>query len=280
MNASEILAKLAKEYPLLYLNPDTTDQDTYKQVVLKGEEPPAKSLAHYRGNPADRLDIMETPVGPVRVLTLGNRQDFELVLRGLMAAKNGPLEKIPKSTGGSMVMVFNWGRIHAHLAKFPPEQQQAAFQEFISVRENYLDMLVVLSRGPYSNVSADTAGYPEQEWLEISDTIRRYHELTHVICRKRWPDRIHPVRDELIADAVGLYAAYGEFDPEKAMMFLGIRDGAYTGGRLENYTDQPREITPAVCRELSAIRQIIGSLPGAAPFDLLPSLMSAENGLA
>ena len=176
-----------------------------------------------------------------------------------------------------MVMVFNWGRIHAHLAKFPPEQQQAAFQEFISVRENYLDMLVVLSRGPYSNVSADTAGYPEQEWLEISDTIRRYHELTHVICRKRWPDRIHPVRDELIADAVGLYAAFGRFEIRLEELFLGIREDRYTGGRLENYTGSPGQAAAAVSAALERIRTAVSAQPGAEPFALIPALMAAAE---
>ena len=75
---------------------------------------------------------------------------------------------------------------------------------YTAVKENYLDRLVVLSRGPYSNVSASEAGCGEKEWLVLSDTIRRYHELTHVICRRLYPDDIDAVRDELIADAVGI----------------------------------------------------------------------------
>ena len=67
----------------------------------------------------------------------------------------------------------------------------------------------MLSWGPYSGVSAEAAGCSEEEWLALSDTIRRYHELTHVICRRLYPEDVDPVRDELIADAVGLYAAYG-----------------------------------------------------------------------
>ncbi len=98
-------------------------------------------------------------------------------------------------------------------------------------------MLIVLSRGLYSNVSASEMGLTEDEWLVRSDMIRRFHELTHVICRRLYPDDIQPVRDELIADAVGLYAAYGHFETEKEMRFLGIRNGHYEGGRLETYTD-------------------------------------------
>ena len=136
---------------------------------------------------------------------------------------------IPASQGAAMLTVFNWPRIKAHLSLFPEEEQTAAFKRFTSCRENYTDMLVILSRGPYSNVSAQEMGLTEDEWLVRSDMIRRFHELTHVICRRLYPNDIQPVRDELIADAVGLYAAYGHFDTEKEMRFLGIRNGHYEG---------------------------------------------------
>lgn len=273
---SDILAALASDYPLLYLNPDVDAQETYRRVVLRGEEPEAKSLAHYTGDAHDRMETVDTPAGPVRVVTLGNRQDFELVMRGLMAAKNGPKAPIPESQGAAMLTVFNWSRIHTHLARFPEKEQSAEFKRFTSVKENYLDRLVVLSRGPYSDVSAETFGCAEDEWLALSDTIRRYHELTHVICRWLYPDDIDPIRDELIADAVGLYAAYGRFDPETEKLFLGIRDGQYVGGRLENYTDEPEKLACRVSKQLERIKSIVDAHTGAEPFALIPSLMKAE----
>ena len=110
----------------------------------------------------------------------------------------------------------------------------------------------------------------------MSDTIRRYHELTHVICRRLYPDNIDPVQDELIADAVGLYAAYGRFDPEKEKLFLGIRGGRYIGGRLGNYTGDPETIIDLVISELDRIRFIVDAHCGAEPFALIPVLMKAE----
>jgi len=181
---SDILAALAGEYPQLYLNPDSDAQETYRRVVLRGEEPETTRLNHYRGSEFDRMETVDTPAGPVRVVTLGDRWDFELVLRGLMAAKNGPKAPIPASQGAAMLTVFNWPRIRAHLAAFPEEEQAAEYKRFTSVKVNYTDMLVVLSRGPYSGVSASAMGLTEGEWLARSDTIRRYHELTHVICRR------------------------------------------------------------------------------------------------
>ena len=288
-----VLEHLAADYPQLYLNPDIDSQEAYRNVVLRGAAPEHKSLAHYRGDAADREETVNTPAGSVRVVTLGNRQDFELVMRGLMAAKDGPKTEVPMSQGASTLALFNWPRIHAHLEKFPAEEQAAAFKRFTAVKENYIDHLVVLSRGPYSGVAAEAAGllmaapglsadaaglsaadgYGEKEWLDISDTIRRYHELTHVVCRRLYPGDIEPIRDELVADAVGIYAAYGHFDPAMEMLFLGLSDGVYTGGRLGNYTDRPGEIAGPVCQALGRIKAVVDSRRGAAPFDLIEELM-------
>ena len=270
---TKLMETLAADYPQLCMNPDTDSQEAYRRVVLRGEEPEAKSLAHYRGDPADREEVMETPAGSVRVVTLGNRQDFELALRSLMAAKDGPLTPIPASQGAAMLTLFNWPRIHAHLALYPEEERAAEFKRFTAVRENYIDMLVLLSRGPYSHVDAAAVGETEAAWLEHSDTIRRYHELTHVICRRLCPGDVAPIRDELAADAVGLIAAYGRFDPETEKLFLGIRDGRYVGGRLGNYTDIPEALTGAVCAALERIRATVEKQAGTEPFRLIPALM-------
>ena len=274
---SSVLERLAADYPQLYLNPDTVTQESYRRVVLRGETPQAKSLTHYRGDPADREEVMETPAGSVRAVTLGNRQDFELALRGLMAAKDGPEAVIPESQGAAMLTVFNWPRIHANLALYPEEERAAEFKRFTAVRENYVDMLVLLSRGPYSHVDAAAVGETEAAWLEHSDTIRRYHELTHVICRSIYPGDIAPIRDELVADAVGLYAAYGCFDPETEKLFLGIRDGRYVGGRLGNYTDAPESLTEAVGDALERVRATIDNQTETEPFQLIPALMQAAE---
>ena len=277
MSKTSVLEHLAVDYLQLYLNPDTDSREAYRGVVLRGEEPEAKSLAHYRGDPADREEVMETPAGSVRVVTLGNRLDFELALRGLMAAKDGPEAVIPESQGAAMLTVFNWPRIHAHLALYPEEERAAEFKRFTAVRENYVDMLVLLSRGPYSHVDAAAVGETEAAWLEHSDTIRRYHELTHVICRSIYPGDVAPIRDELVADAVGLYAAYGCFDPETEKLFLGIRDGRYVGGRLGNYTDAPESLTEAVCDALERVRATIDNQTETEPIQLIPALMQATD---
>ena len=273
MSDISVLKSLAEEYPQLYLDPDKDTQDAYKKVVLRGDMPKEKKLDHYFGDEADKSIIADTPAGNVRVVTLGNRNDFELVVRGLMAAKNGPSEEVPASQGAAMFTVFNWPRINRHLDSFPDEERAAEFKRFTSVKENYIDMIVVLSRGPYSNVDAATAGYGTDEWLELSDTIRRYHELTHVICRRKYPEDINAVRDELVADAVGIYAAFGSFDVKMEKLFLGITGEQYTGGRLGNYTDEPGKIVETVCDALGRIKMIVDEKKGKEPFELIPELM-------
>ena len=273
MGAVNVIDGLAREYPLLYLNPDVDSQDAYRRVVLGGEDPGKSDLSHYAGDACDRDEALETPVGAVRVVTLGNRRDFELVVRGFMAAKSGPLDQVPESQGAATLTTFNWTRIREHLSRFPESEQAAEFKRFTAAKENYVDTLVVLSRGPYSHVGAGAMGLPEGEWLELSDTIRRYHELTHVICRRLYPDDVDAIRDELVADAVGLHAAFGRFDPEVEELFLGIRDGRYVGGRLENYTDDPCGEAGRVAEELVRIREVIDHHPCTEPFELIPALM-------
>ena len=270
---NEILEKLSADYPLLYLNPDTNTQEEYCHVVLQGKEPPTKCLDHYMGDAHDQLETVDTPAGSVRVLTLGNRRDFELVLRGLMAAKEGPLTAVPASQGAAMLTVFNWPRIKAYLAPFSIMEQAAAFKRFTAIKENYLDLLVVLSRGPYSGVEAAVLGFAEDKWLSLSDKIRRYHELTHVICRRLYPDDIDSIRDELVADAVGLYAAFGYFDPEMERRFLGISENRYVGGRLGNYTQEPEKLAEQIEARFESIRQAVEEQAGAEPFALIPVLM-------
>ena len=270
---TQVLEALAHDYAQLYLDPDRDSQDTYRRVVLSGGEPVTKQLDHYAGSEHDLLETVETPAGPVRLLTLGNRQDFELVVRNLMAAKNGPLAPVPKSQGAATFMVFNWPRIKRHLAQFPEDEQKAEFRRFTSVRENYIDMLIVLSHGPYSNVGAAEMGVSGERWLELSDAIRRYHELTHVICRRLYPDDVDAVRDELIADAIGLHAAFGHFDPTMEERFLGIRDRRYVGGRLENYTEEAELLAPSIATDLRRMRDVIDAHPGAESFALIDPLM-------
>lgn len=281
--ATETLAEI---YPQLYLDPEREEKDAYRKVVLQGERPTSRDLSHFRQDPQDRMETVETPAGPVVVVSLRNRADYEVFVRCMMAAKEGPKAPIPASQGASTLVAFNWPRIDAHREQFMKEQHAAGvedpdwsaeFSRFISVPANYQDLLVVLSWGPYSNVNAAEAGQTADNWLETSYAIRKYHELTHVICRRLYPKRIDAVWDELVADAVGIYAALGRYDAELEKRCLGITGDRYSGGRLENYSDDAARLAGAVSEMLDRFSEIIGEHPDAAPFDLIPVLQEQQE---
>ena len=90
-------------------------------------------------------------------------------------------------------------------------------------------------------------------------------------------DDIDAVRDELIADAVGLYAAFGRFDPEKEKLFLGIKDSHYIGGRLENYTPEPEKMIDSVIAELDRMKNVIDVRTYMEPFTAIRVLMKKSS---
>lgn len=242
-----VLETLAQTYRQLYLDPAKEGADeAYRQIVKRGGEAPEQTLAHFRASEEATLEVVETPAGKVQVVTFPDRRDFETFIQ--IMANRCVIREIPKTQGASILDgVINWRRIEAHQKVFLEEAKKkgesepdwsAEFKRFTSDKENYTDALVVLSVGPYSGLDASAAGYPEEEWIAYSHLIRKYHECTHFICRRLYPEKIDALWDELVADAVGIYAAFGRFDRGLSERFLGIENGRYTGGRLENYLEK------------------------------------------
>jgi len=291
------VAELAEIYPQLYLDPDRCSIDEYKATVLSGDRPDTGDLSHFVCDERDTAERIMTPAGEALVVTLYDRRDFEIFVRCMMAAKEGPEKPIPRTTGASTLVAFNWPRIFAHREKFLREQREAGvadpdwnaeFKRFTAVKENYIDTFIVLSRGPYSNVTAEAASasagadMSEEEWIEKSDAIRKYHELTHFVCRKLYPDRIDAVWDELVADAAGIYAAFGHYDRGLEELFLGIRGGEYTGGRLENYLKEGEDmdgLVPGVRAVLDEFENIAEHSAGKDVFGFMLALEERQGDL-
>ena len=229
---SEVIENLAQIYKQLYLRPGE-GASMYGAVIKLGLEPEPKDLSHFITDPKDTCLYSVTPAGDIRVITLNNRKDFETFLI-IMGNKCREYE-IPATQGACILDgVINRPR---YLAGDP----------------DFKDAIVILSVGPYSGVSYDRTPFTEDEWIRLSHTIREYHECTHFVCRRMFREKIDPIWDELIADAVGIIAATGSYDTALANTFLGITDGKYTGGRLENYTD-PNEILPRVISTIESIK--------------------------
>lgn len=302
IHGADVLTSLAKIYQQLYIAPGDGSTEKYDDAVKRGNEIPEGDLSHFITDERDRLAYENTPAGRVCVITLYNRQDFVTFLR--IMANRCTLADIPDTQGASIISgLADWTKIRKHKADFLKEEAdrgnlfpdwKAEFKRFTSDKSNYLNTLIVLSVGPYSGISTERINdflgnkggraLSCDEWLSLSDTIRRYHECTHYVCRNMFPDRKDPVWDELVADAVGIYAAFGKFDADMEKLFLGIEGSHYVGGRLENYTaDLPEGRRQAALDELSvkisgtlrSFESMISHDHGAAPFEI--AVLIEEN---
>lgn len=92
---------------------------------------------------------------------------------------------------------------------------------------------IILSSKPYSNIPASELGFDESEWAKKSMIIRREHECTHYFTKLHYGISRNCLHDELMADFLGLYEAFGYYKAEYFLKFMGIIPGS--GGRLKFY---------------------------------------------
>jgi hypothetical protein len=137
-------------------------------------------------------------------------------------------------------------------------------------KELYQDRLVLLGRSPYSGVAAAEVGRPEDAWLEESLAIRLEHECAHYFTRRVHGSLGGTLRDEVVADFMGITAASDGWRPEWLLRFLGLEDfPAYrAGGRLENYRGAP-PLSDGAFRVLQSLVHAaaanLGALAGPLP---------------
>lgn len=234
---------LARRYPqiLLPVQEGMKNTDEYKNVCLRGEK--CERPITFSKDPKDSLETVETPAGSVEVLSLRKREDFVHACQCL-GNKCEPVE-IPDSTGAMAIFgLNNWDKVRAGM-------------------DNYKDSFIILSSGNYSNVNNKDVysitnteiDLSEEEWIEKSITIRKYHELTHFVMRKTYPDDISFIRDELIADCIGLICAFNYFDTRLLKLFLGIEGETYReGGRLQNYEGGDKKNIPEVLKMIDELK--------------------------
>lgn len=234
---------LAKRYPqiLLPVQKGMRETEEYKNVCLRGQE--CNRSITFSKDPEDKLETVNTPAGDVEVLSLRKRDDFVHMCQCL-GNKCEPVE-IPDSTGAMALFgLNNWDKVRAGL-------------------DNYKDSFIILSSGNYSNVSNidiknitnGEIDLDEQQWTNKSIIIRKYHELTHFVMRKTYPDDISFIRDELIADCIGLICAFGCFDVRLLKLFLGIEEDSYRqGGRLQNYEGGEEKNIPEVLKMIEQLK--------------------------
>lgn len=279
IKGKEVLPRLAETYQQLYIVPGRPESsELYTDIVLRGKDSVSKDLSHFLMNDEDRCEMMQTPAGAVLAVTLHERKDFELFLQ-IMANKCVPYD-VPATQGASILDgLINWNKIKAHKKAWISEQTAAGvifpdwgeeFKQFTAVKDNFKDALIILSTGPYSNIPADKVGLETKEWNRLSVIIRQYHECTHFVCRRKYPEQVDAVWDEVIADAAGIIGATGKMDIFLEKIFLGIDENGYTGGRLENYVNEDVDIDKLavkICGALKNIEELYKENSGLSPFE-------------
>ncbi len=244
-----VLAALKKRVPQLNfpVREGISETDAYKAATRRGQ--PVEELAEATGlllcSP-EELSLVLHPslAGLLPVLIVGDRRDFVALVQALMN-RNEP-KPVPDSMGAVMVAGFNnWDRVRRYREKWQAENWGgdwgAEFKRLVPQRDLYQDRFMILSRGPYSAVSAQEIGLEDQEWRRLSLTVRLEHECTHYFTRRVLSSMHNNLIDELLADYRGIVAAVGRFRADWFLRFVGLENfPAYReGGRLENYRGEP-----------------------------------------
>lgn len=273
-----VIETLADTYRQLFVSPGPGGKEKYLDIVERGNEPEARNLSHFIKSNEDSMTTEETPAGAVTVITLSKREDFVTFLR-IMANRCEETD-IPDTQGASIINgVINRRKIEQHMEGFSGSEYDEEFRRFTSERRNFKDALIVLSVGPYSAIPAQMMGVSDEEWIILSHKIRKYHECTHFICRNLYPDKKDAIWDELVADAVGIVAAFGKYNADMEKMFLGIDGNIYTGGRLENYTVVDAPLTERICCVLDRFSEIAGKDTSWLPYELAIKLEDTKEEL-
>lgn len=215
---------LKKRFPQLMLpiKSEISKSDLYKKVVYEGQPVPSDKVDFkYTLSDQDKLSEDHFTCGDITILFLNERKDFISVVQKI-AYRCEPIP-IPKSMGAITINgLNNWEKVKKY--------------KKITDNNTYKDSLVILSKGFYSGLDASFTPYTQSEWMNISLFIRKYHELTHYLCRKKYVLLKNALLDEIFADCMGIVMAIGRYDDFLAMQFLGIEKETYKYGmRLENY---------------------------------------------
>lgn len=281
MNMTPI-EKYLYNYPQLSLpiKQGMSQSEDYINITRRGIFPDTLVFP-YKETGKEEAKTFNTPAGNAEVLYLPDREIFEYFIK-VLAYKCEPVD-IPKSTGAILISgINNWRKINNHKKEYTGNDWDEEFVRFTSIRENYKDTVLLVSKGNYSNVPCELVGLKEEDWLNKSKTIRTHHELTHFISRKLFIENKEALRDEIVADSIGIIAALGYYDDTIAKIVLGTENKDYRkGGRLENYVD-PSILDSEALRANTIIEQLKNFYSNKEldkPFVLLLEVESKKIGI-
>ncbi|MFZ4931645.1 DUF7005 family protein [Chryseobacterium sp. Mn2064] len=232
-------------YPQLYFPVQTEINKTehYINAVLKGKDSYETLQENIQLNDKEcvTIKVYDSVAGAIPVISINDCEDFSTFVQCFLH-KNNPVP-VPQSMGAFLANgINNWARIHDLKEKWtrnnPFGNWNTEFsQNILPHPEMYKDKIIVLSAKPYSNVPADKLGLSGAEWRAYSYTIRLEHECTHLYTLKKYGKASNNLHDELIADYIGICKAFGKYNKEWMLAFMGLEDYPQyrKGARLENY---------------------------------------------
>ena len=166
-----------------------------------------------------RIEIYDSVAGRIPIIYVGDSSDFEELVTNI--AYKGIRPDNISSTGAS----------------------------FISGKST---RFIILSMKPYSNIPSCELGISnEEEWIEKSVVLRRGHECTHFYTKQNYGISNNILHDEIMADFIGMYEAFGYYKAEWFLRFMGIIPGS--GSRLIVYTKELPENVRLAVSKLSEI---------------------------
>ncbi|MBR3224602.1 MAG: hypothetical protein IKF78_04695 [Atopobiaceae bacterium] len=275
----EVIANLAQRFPQLYVAPAEDAQELHRMAAGRGIVIPDANLDHFVTSDEDELRVVDTPAGAVETVFLQERHDFETFLQ-IVGHRAQPVEILPEVGAITYFGLADWGAVARERERYEQSggtDWTSEFRRLATQTKAFRCELVVLSAGPYSNVSYDRTPYDEPEWLRLSREIRLYHECAHVVCRRKMPKNIDVLWDELTADLTGLLFATGGYDVGLAQTFMGVSSDGYVGGRLPEYLDDEQaphidEVSVSIHEAIEKIDAYVRSTPQQDPFEILLSL--------
>ena len=144
----------------------------------------------------------------------------------------------------------------------------------------YRHRVLLLNYAPYSNIPAEMMGLSGADWLTCSHRLRLRHECAHYETLRILNGMQSHALDEIMADALGQIAAFGNFDADRQRVYFGLTKGKDTcTGRLSFYCrdvaeEERAKVYRAVDLVLDAVAEELDGLlaRNAGDMELLEAL--------
>ena len=190
-----------------------------------------------------QIYLHTTPVGRIPVIECESDMDF-IHLQQSLVYRCEP-RPIPDARGATIIKNYNnWARVNMHRGN--------GAADVFEHPALYRDYILLLSHRYYSGIAPEMFGLKSAEWRQKSLVLRREHETAHYMTQRFYHSAKNEIHDEIIADFMGLTAAFGDYDPTKFLTFLGLENYPKyrVGGRLEIYLPANNESFGLLCTAL------------------------------